>query len=72
MESKSVCSDEEDEGKDKKQVLAKEAVQCFKKLLVVDGITERYWPCAVNSAKMNDGRFCILAVRKFEQEQKST
>jgi len=32
-ESKSVCSNEEDEGEDKKLVLTKEAAQCFKKLL---------------------------------------
>jgi len=32
-ESKSVCSDEEDEGKDEKIVSTKEAVQCFKKCL---------------------------------------
>ena len=41
-ESKSVCSDEEDEGEDEKLVLTKEAVQCFKKMLVVNGITGRY------------------------------
>ena len=41
-ESESVCSDEEDEGEDEKLVLTKEAAQCFKKILVVDGITERY------------------------------
>ena len=32
-ESKSVCSDEEDEGEDDKLVSTKEAVQCFKKCL---------------------------------------
>jgi len=32
-ESKSVCSDEEDEGKDEKIVSTKEAVQCFKNCL---------------------------------------
>jgi len=40
-ESASVCSDEEDEGKDEKLVSTKEAVQCLEKMLVVDGITER-------------------------------
>ena len=33
MESKSVCSDEEDEGEDNKLVSTKEAAQCFKKCL---------------------------------------
>ena len=32
-ESKSVCSNEEDEGEDEKLVLTKEAAQCFKKCL---------------------------------------
>ena len=32
-ESESVCSDEEDEGKDEKLVSTKEAAQCFKKCL---------------------------------------
>ena len=54
-ESESVCSDEEDEGEDEKLVSTKEAAQCFKKMLVVDGVTERYWPCAFNAAKTNDG-----------------
>ena len=40
-ESASVCSDEEDEGKDEKLVSTKEAAQCLEKMLVVDGITER-------------------------------
>ena len=33
MESKSVCTDEEDEGEDQKLVLTKEAAQCFNKFL---------------------------------------
>jgi len=41
-ESASVCSDEEDEGKVEKLVSTKEAAQCLEKMLVVDGITERY------------------------------
>ena len=32
-ESESLCSDEEDEGKDEKLVSTKEAAQCFKKCL---------------------------------------
>ena len=44
-ESESVCSDEEDEGKDEKLV----GSAMFQNMLVVDGITERYRPCAVNA-----------------------
>ena len=41
-ESKSACSNEEDEGQDKKLVSMKKAAQSFKKMLVVNGITEQY------------------------------
>ena len=41
-ESKSACSNEEDEGQDKKLVSTKKAAQSFKKMLVVNGITEQY------------------------------
>ena len=38
----------------------------FQKMLVMDGITERYWACAVNAAKTNDGLRNAIKLQVFE------
>jgi len=45
-ESKSVCSDEEDEGEDEKIVWTKEAAQCFKKCLSWMALQNDIDPCS--------------------------
>ena len=49
----------------------------FQKMLVVDGITERYGPCAVNATKTNDGlrnaiRLQVFSFISFKASAKKT
>ena len=37
----------------------------FQKMPVVDGITERYGPCAVNATKTNDGLRNAIKLQVF-------
>ena len=65
-ENESVCSDEEDEGEDKKLVLTKEAAQCFKKCLSWMESQNNIDPVQLITAKMNNGLHNAIKLQVFE------